>query len=600
MGNAGSTAADEYPLEPRRLDEIFNSVQLPKQPAPARMPLGPVNANANANIRLPGALSGAFRKAPSAKRDPPKPAQASICLFSPPNGECHLDANAYGSVMCTPSATRSAIKDEEARLKALNVLRSEAIQTAVAEVLAKQAAEAASAGSTSDLKVLKMLQQQVQAVAASAATKLEQTAAELDAVHTRQVERARQKRRVTIADPPHKDEATAASASPRGSKADEPRGSQADETSGSKVDEPRGSKADETSGSKVDEPRGSKADETSGSKADEADVAITAVAAGATPATPAMGLAIGHAIGHAMVALYPAIVAPQPLSRPRSTPEPGSSRAHAAAVETAAMQAAVEAAVVEAAAVQAAAVEAAAAAPEPETTLSLDSPQAVLAYLALRKAQLAQQRREAAQLRAQLRALETAQKGLRAEGAGARGDEGGVYESAMVGTPGSQGSMSWCSEACSEAWSEADEDAPTRGLVPAEIAPTTTRGLVPTEISPTMAPMEPASSDEIANSSFPSWPNPEQVEGEAAAEVATVGMKVRPRSKPLLPTELAGALAGAPLNERAARPSVEEVALVLALRRKVVELQEELDAERQSKERMLNASVVCPHCESIF
>ena len=581
MGNAGSTAADEYPLEPRRLDEIFNSVQLPKQPAPARMPLGPVNANANANIRLPGALSGAFRKAPSAKRDPPKPAQASICLFSPPNGECHLDANAYGSVMCTPSATRSAIKDEEARLKALNVLRSEAIQTAVAEVLAKQAAEAASAGSTSDLKVLKMLQQQVQAVAASAATKLEQTAAELDAVHTRQVERARQKRRVTIADPPHKDEATAASASPRGSKADEPRGSQADETSGSKVDE------------------------TSGSKADEADVAITAVAAGATPATPAMGLAIGHAIGHAMVALYPAIVAPQPLSRPRSTPEPGSSRAHAAAVETAAMQAAVEAAVVEAAAVQAAAVqaaavEAAAAAPEPETTLSLDSPQAVLAYLALRKAQLAQQRREAAQLRAQLRALETAQKGLRAEGAGARGDEGGVYESAMVGTPGSQGSMSWCSEACSEAWSEADEDAPTRGLVPAEIAPTTTRGLVPTEISPTMAPMEPASSDEIANSSFPSWPNPEQVEGEAAAEVATVGMKVRPRSKPLLPTELAGALAGAPLNERAARPSVEEVALVLALRRKVVELQEELDAERQSKERMLNASVVCPHCESIF
>ena len=583
MGNAGSTAADEYPLEPRRLDEIFNSVQLPKQPAPARMPLGPVNANANANIRLPGALSGAFRKAPSAKRDPPKPAQASICLFSPPNGECHLDANAYGSVMCTPSATRSAIKDEEARLKALNVLRSEAIQTAVAEVLAKQAAEAASAGSTSDLKVLKMLQQQVQAVAASAATKLEQTAAELDAVHTRQVERARQKRRVTIADPPHKDEATAASASPRGSKADEPRGSQADETSGSKVDEPRGSKADETSGS----------------KADEADVAITAVAAGATPATPAMGLAIGHAIGHAMVALYPAIVAPQPLSRPRSTPEPGSSRAHAAAVETAAMQAAVEAAVVEAAAVQAAAVqaaavEAAAAAPEPETTLSLDSPQAVLAYLALRKAQLAQQRREAAQLRAQLRALETAQKGLRAEGAGARGDEGGVYESAMVGTPGSQGSMSWCSEACSEAWSEADEDAPTRGLVPAEIAPTTTRGLVPTEISPTMAPMEPASSDEIANSSFPSWPNPEQVEGEAAAEVATVGMKVRPRSKPLLPTELAGALAGAPLNERAARPSVEEVALVLALRRKVV------DAERQSKERMLNASVVCPHCESIF
>ena len=581
MGNAGSTAADEYPLEPRRLDEIFNSVQLPKQPAPARMPLGPVNANANANIRLPGALSGAFRKAPSAKRDPPKPAQASICLFSPPNGECHLDANAYGSVMCTPSATRSAIKDEEARLKALNVLRSEAIQTAVAEVLAKQAAEAASAGSTSDLKVLKMLQQQVQAVAASAATKLEQTAAELDAVHTRQVERARQKRRVTIADPPHKDEATAASASPRGSKADEPRGSQADETSGSK------------------------ADETSGSKADEADVAITAVAAGATPATPAMGLAIGHAIGHAMVALYPAIVAPQPLSRPRSTPEPGSSRAHAAAVETAAMQAAVEAAVVEAAAVQAAAVqaaavEAAAAAPEPETTLSLDSPQAVLAYLALRKEQLAQQRREAAQLRAQLRALETAQKGLRAEGAGARGDEGGVYESAMVGTPGSQGSMSWCSEACSEAWSEADEDAPTRGLVPAEIAPTTTRGLVPTEISPTMAPMEPASSDEIANSSFPSWPNPEQVEGEAAAEVATVGMKVRPRSKPLLPTELAGALAGAPLNERAARPSVEEVALVLALRRKVVELQEELDAERQSKERMLNASVVCPHCESIF
>ena len=380
MGNAGSTAADEHPLEPRRLDEIFNSVQLPKQPAPARMPLGPVNANANANIRLPGALSGAFRKAPSAKRDPPKPAQASICLFSPPNGECHLDANAYGSVMCTPSATRSAIKDEEARLKALNVLRSEAIQTAVAEVLAKQAAEAASAGSTSDLKVLKMLQQQVQAVAASAATKLEQTAAELDAVHTRQVERARQKRRVTIADPPHKDEATAASASPRGSKADEPRGSQADETSGSKVDEPRGSKADETSGS----------------KADEADVAITAVAAGATPATPAMGLAIGHAIGHAMVALYPAIVAPQPLSRPRSTPEPGSSRAHAAAVETAAMQAAVEAAVVEAAAVQAAAVEAAAAAPEPETTLSLDSPQAVLAYLALRKAQLAQQRREAA------------------------------------------------------------------------------------------------------------------------------------------------------------------------------------------------------------
>ena len=584
MGNAGSTAADEYPLEPRRLDEIFNSVQLPKQPAPARMPLGPVNANANANIRLPGALSGAFRKAPSAKRDPPKPAQASICLFSPPNGECHLDANAYGSVMCTPSATRSAIKDEEARLKALNVLRSEAIQTAVAEVLAKQAAEAASAGSTSDLKVLKMLQQQVQAVAASAATKLEQTAAELDAVHTRQVERARQKRRVTIADPPHKDEATAASASPRGSTADEPRGSQADDTSGSKVDEPRGSKADETSGS----------------KADEADVAITAVAAGATPATPAMGLAIGHAIGHAMVALYPAIVAPQPLSRPRSTPEPGSSRAHAAAVETAAMQAAVEAAVVEAAAVQAAAVEAAAAAPEPETTLSLDSPQAVLAYLALRKAQLAQQRREAAQLRAQLRALETAQKGLRAEGAGARGDEGGVYESAMVGTPGSQGSMSWCSEACSEAWSEADEDAPTRGLVPAEIAPTTTRGLVPTEISPTMAPMEPASSDEIANSSFPSWPNPEQVEGEAAAEVATVGMKVRPRSKPLLPTELAGALAGAPLNERAARPSVEEVALVLALRRKVVELQEELDAERQSKERMLNASVVCPHCESIF
>ena len=573
MGNAGSTAADEYPLEPRRLDEIFNSVQLPKQPAPARMPLGPVNANANANIRLPGALSGAFRKAPSAKRDPPKPAQASICLFSPPNGECHLDANAYGSVMCTPSATRSAIKDEEARLKALNVLRSEAIQTAVAEVLAKQAAEAASAGSTSDLKVLKMLQQQVQAVAASAATKLEQTAAELDAVHTRQVERARQKRRVTIADPPHKDEATAASASPRGSKADEPRGSKADETSGSKVD--------------------------------EADVAITAVAAGATPATPAMGLAIGHAIGHAMVAFYPAIVAPQPLSRPRSTPEPGSSRAHAAAVETAAMQAAVEAAVVEAAAVQAAAVqaaavEAAAAAPEPETTLSLDSPQAVLAYLALRKAQLAQQRREAAQLRAQLRALETAQKGLRAEGAGARGDEGGVYESAMVGTPGSQGSMSWCSEACSEAWSEADEDAPTRGLVPAEIAPTTTRGLVPTEISPTMAPMEPASSDEIANSSFPSWPNPEQVEGEAAAEVATVGMKVRPRSKPLLPTELAGALAGAPLNERAARPSVEEVALVLALRRKVVELQEELDAERQSKERMLNASVVCPHCESIF
>jgi hypothetical protein len=45
---------------------------------------------------------------------------------------------------------------------------------------------------------------------------------------------------------------------------------------------------------------------------------------------------------------------------------------------------------------------------------------------------------------------------------------------------------------------------------------------------------------------------------------------------------------------------MEEVALVLALRRKVVELQEELDAERQSKERMLNASVVCPHCEAIF
>jgi len=495
-----------------------------------------------------------------AKKEPLKPAQASICLFSPPNGECHLDASAHGSVMCTPSATRSAIKDEEARLKALNVLRSEAIQTAVAEVLAKQAAEAASAGSAGDLKVLKMLQQQVQAVAASAATKLEQTAAELDAVHTRQVERARQKRRVTIADPPQRDEATTASASPRGS------------------------------------------------KADEVDVAITAAAAGVTPATPAMASAIGHAIGHAMAALYPAIAAPQPLSRPRSTPEPASFRAHAVAEEAAATLAA-------------------AAAPEPatapETTLSLDSPQAVLAYLALRKAQLAQQRREAAQLREQLRALETTQKGLRADGAGARGDEGGADESA--GTPWSQGSMSRCSEACSvacsEACSEADEDAPTRGLVPAVIAPT---------MAPTMAPTELASSDEIANSSFPSWPNPEQVEGEAAAEVATAGMTVGPRSRlpaadeggnqhaismqsgmtvgprsrPPLPTELAGAVAGAQLNERAARPrqrpSMEEVALVLALRRKVVELQEELDAERQSKERMLNASVVCPHCEAIF
>jgi hypothetical protein len=68
---------------------------------------------------------------------------------------------------------------------------------------------------------LTAVQQQVQAVAASAATKLEQTAAELDAVHTRQVERARQKRRVTIADPPQRDEATTASALPRGSKADE-------------------------------------------------------------------------------------------------------------------------------------------------------------------------------------------------------------------------------------------------------------------------------------------------------------------------------------------------------------------------------------------
>ena len=58
------------------------------------------------------------------------------------------------------------------------------------------------------------------------------------------------------------------------------------------------------------------------------------------------------------------------------------------------------------------------------------------------------------------------------------------------------------------------------------------------------------------------------------------------------------------MTERAARPrlgpSMEEVALVLALRRKVVELQEELDAERQSKERMLNACVVCPLCVAIF
>jgi hypothetical protein len=130
MGNAGSSAADEYPLEPRRLDEIFNRVQLPKQPAPARMPLGAVNANANPNTRLPGAL-GAFRKAPLAKKEPLKPAQASICLFSPPNGECHLDASAHGSVQtstdCMSGGTDPSNRTKNAPANAaLSAVRSSA------------------------------------------------------------------------------------------------------------------------------------------------------------------------------------------------------------------------------------------------------------------------------------------------------------------------------------------------------------------------------------------------------------------------------------------------------------------------------------------
>lgn len=109
--------------------------------------------------------------------------------------------------LLTPSATMTAMKDEKHRRSALDVIRGDAVKTAVARGLARAAAD------SDDLEHLKSLQREMQTIAAETTRSLEQAAAELSEVHGRQLERARRRdamgkqktpatRTVVHADPP--------------------------------------------------------------------------------------------------------------------------------------------------------------------------------------------------------------------------------------------------------------------------------------------------------------------------------------------------------------------------------------------------------------
>ena len=87
----------------------------------------------------------------------------------------------------THDLTATARKDEAARRGALAALRGQAVQTAVATTLAQAAT------SDLDLDALKSLQRHVNQIAATSTAELNIAAAQLSAVHRRQLERVRRR-----------------------------------------------------------------------------------------------------------------------------------------------------------------------------------------------------------------------------------------------------------------------------------------------------------------------------------------------------------------------------------------------------------------------
>ena len=569
MGNTTS-APDDYPLQPRRLDKVFDDVKGP------RVPLGAVNSNANnanANAKRPGR---AAKKQHQEHVEPLPPSYASVV---PPTPEGPPDPSGEFASTLTPGATRSAMKDEVARRRALHVLRGEAVQTAVAETLAKTAASASTRGG--DLNALKTLQKQVNAIAESSTVSLEKAAAELQEVHTRQLERVRRKRRVTIAEPPQqadpeeveeagaRDQAAEGQAQGQGQEAPATGGEfEAVDAAVAATFTPNAADivasllrrpsllAPPTAAATVEEEETRAATPEVAAAAaaspimDHATASDATPAAAATPTTPGVGLAFG-------AAARAADLAPQPLPRPRSTPEPMTAAPNEQADASAAS-----------------ASSAASSATSDPSAANLDSPEAVMAYLAHRKAQLTEQRKKAALVRAQLSELEETQRRLRgseaaeeaekarSSAASSRGSRGSAAPPSRA-PPWSLGLWSRVSVATTEAAFSSDAGSEAAEEAAAEQA---------AEQAEAETEEAPATALEVVLNSPPTWVTPEA----AAAEEATV------------------------TTERGAPSSIEEVALVLSLRRKITALEEALEAERVCKERMLHSKVVCPHCEAIF
>ena len=238
----------------------------------------------------------------------------------------------------SPGASLTARKDDAMRRKALAALRGEAVQTAVAEGLARAAA---SGSSRADLEALRRLQKDIHTIADASTESLGRAASELDAVHRRQVDRARRNAtaRASATD-------VIAPAAPVPELEGKPTGGELAQaaTPATTVRPSRAAQSSRSSCEPIDENQ--------------------------------------HA-------------APVPLSRPRSTPS---------------------------------------AAGSPPSTDHLNSPEAVRAYLAQRKAQLAEQKVAASAMRDQLSELLDRQRSLR--DAPPTGENAQATSSAVVSSTG--------------------------------------------------------------------------------------------------------------------------------------------------------------------
>ena len=477
MGNFSSSPSDDYPLEPRRLDKVFEDVVH----HPPRRVLRAVDAN---KVALPGRTTK-LERLPQATLLPPTPTPKQL-----------LDACCDLAEMITPGITRSALKDEASRRRALNILRGEAVQTAVAEALAKQAACTDTRGS--DLKALKQLQKQAHAIAESSTLSLERAAAELSEIHTRQIRRVRAKsqKRVTIAEP---------IASEQYDTAHQTAGSERLITSG---DCSYGSSA-HTSALDVHEVS---TPATGASHAPRASHSSTSGLQSNEPQSSSSRSSLGERLS---------VCAPQPLQRPRSTPEPSPRVVDGAESES-----------VEGGALGVPLAE------------HLDSPEAVLAYLAHRRAQLDEQKAAAAHAHTNTAVLE------------------------HKSSPPSEDDLS------------PPHGELSRGESPA--APTTVQVAAWRAV-----PIVASRIKDLTSAAFLSDDDSDHFSRLSTDSASS-------------PSETSSDVDAAASWRAADAKEEEHAALVGALRQQIAQLTASLEEERAAKERMLHAKVVCPHCESIF